>query len=76
MVKFELPKLASRVRFEVVVVIRVGEIGGELAEALSNVSEQCREIGMGDIGKKHIFLRKVVSQVARLATPEQYAIQG
>ena len=32
--------------------------------------------GMGDIGKKHVFLRKVVSQVARLATPEQYAIQG
>lgn len=29
---------------EVVVVIRVGEMGGELAEALSNVSEQCREI--------------------------------
>ena len=29
---------------EIVVVIRVGEMGGELAEALSNVSEQCREI--------------------------------
>ena len=29
---------------EIVAVIRVGEMGGDLAQALTNVSEQCREI--------------------------------
>ena len=29
---------------EIVAVVRVGEMGGELSQALSNVSGQCREI--------------------------------
>ena len=29
---------------EIVAVVRVGEMGGELSQALSNVSSQCREI--------------------------------
>ncbi len=45
---------------ETVAVIRVGEMGGELAQALSNVSDQCREIAQSRMERVSTLIQPIM----------------
>ena len=45
---------------DTVAVVRVGEMGGELAEALTNVSEQCREVAQSRMEKLSTLMEPIM----------------
>ncbi|MBR0203264.1 MAG: type II secretion system F family protein, partial [Synergistaceae bacterium] len=45
---------------DTVAVVRVGEMGGDLAGALTNVSEQCREIAQGRMEKLSTLMEPIM----------------
>lgn len=45
---------------DIVAIIRVGEMGGDLAQALSNVSDQCREIAQGRMERISTLLEPIM----------------